>query len=98
MITWVKDNNRYLGFDDGTLVYRVFNEGTGFGWEWENIPEWSGMDGYDTAEQAMDAAEADHAEYEAEYEDLDLEMSEAERLEILGDLLYEEAKEAGLFQ
>ena len=35
MLKWYKENGKYLGFEDDTLLYLVYYEGNGFGWEWE---------------------------------------------------------------
>ena len=53
MLKWYKENERYLGFEDDTLLYLVYNEGNGFGWEWEYVPDMDGFDGYETAEEAI---------------------------------------------
>jgi hypothetical protein len=62
MLEWIRGvkENCWLGFDDGTLLYKVYNEGAGWGWEWEYVPDMDGMDGYDTFEEAKAAAEADY--------------------------------------
>lgn len=60
MLKWYFENEKWLGFDDGTLLYRVLLDPEG--WTWEDVPEWDGMGGYDTAEDAKLAAEADYAE------------------------------------
>lgn len=62
MLEWIRGakENNWLGFEDGTLLYRVYNEGAGWGWEWEYVPDMDGMDGYDTFEEAKAAAEADY--------------------------------------
>ena len=99
MLTWYKGNrpNSFLGFDDDTLLYKVYNEGNGWGWEWEYVPDMDGFDGYDTAEEAMAAAEADAESHDFDFDidsddlllDLDLDLEEAywdevahERMEI----------------
>lgn len=102
MLKWYKENERYLGFEDDTLLYLVYNEGNGFGWEWEYIPDMDGFDGYDTAEEAMADAEADAESHNFDFDiddedlllDLDLDLEEAywdevahERMEIEKGLL-----------
>ncbi len=64
MLTWIRGSreNCWLGFDDDTLLYRVYNEGGDWGWEWEFVPDMDGMDGYDTLEEAKEAAEADFSD------------------------------------
>ena len=101
MLNWIEENGKYLGFEDDTLLYLVYNEGNGFGWEWEYIPDMDGFDGYDTAEEAMADAEADAESHNFDFDDdedldldLDLELEEAywdavahERMEIAKGLL-----------
>ena len=59
---WYNENDKHLGFIDGTYLYRVaFEDGS---WYWEFIPGMEGMDGYDTAEEAKAAAEADAEAYD----------------------------------
>lgn len=58
---WYNENDKHLGFIDGTYLYRVAFEGGS--WYWEFVPGMEGMDGYDTAEEAKAAAEADAEEY-----------------------------------
>jgi hypothetical protein len=97
MLEWVKANNKFYGYDDGDLLYRVFNDGTGHGWDWEDVPEWEGEDGYETAEAAMAAAEAHYAERlkmeEEILEELELDLEDIDA--ILAEMLYEEAKTEG---
>ena len=82
MLTWYKGNrpNSFLGFDDDTLLYKVYNEGNGYGWEWEYVPDMDGFDGYETAEEAMTAAEADFASNQIEVDWEDLEPLDLEDL------------------
>lgn len=97
MLEWVKANNKFYGYEDDTLLYRVFNGGTGHGWDWENVPAWEGEDGYETAEAAMAAAEAHYAERlkmeEEILEELELDLEDIDV--ILAEMLYEEAKTEG---
>jgi hypothetical protein len=60
MLSWYFENGKWLGFDDGLLMYRVLLDPEG--WTWEDVPEWEGMGGYNTAEDAKLAAGADYAE------------------------------------
>lgn len=55
MLEWKYDekSSHHLGFADGVLLYRVF---FGEGWEWEEASFWEGGYGYDTPEEAMQAA------------------------------------------
>ena len=97
MLEWAKANNKFYGYEDDILLYRVFNDGTGHGWEWENVPEWEGEYGYETAEAAMAAANAQYAErlkMEEEIpEELELDLEDIDV--ILAEMLYEEAKTEG---
>lgn len=95
MIEWTQGSNRLLGFDDGDLLYYVYYE-EGSGWIYEHAGDMDGMDGHDTAEEAKAAAEKDYAYYESLLDDLELEMTPEEWEEILGDILYEERRDAGL--
>lgn len=91
---WYKENGKYLGFIDGTYLYRVAEDENG--WYWEFVPEMEGMDGYDTAEEAMADAKADAEAHE--WKDCEEEGYTLEEInEILGDRLYDERKEEGLF-
>lgn len=71
MLKWYEENGKHLGFIDGTFLYRVAKDENS--WYWEFVPGMEGMDGYDTAEEAKAAAEADaeaHDFYEEEEESL----------------------------
>ena len=62
MLEWYNENDKHLGFIDGTYLYQVaFEDGS---WYWEFVPGMEGMDGYDTAEEAKAAAEADAEAYD----------------------------------
>lgn len=74
MLKWYKENGKYLGFEDDTLLYLVYNEGNGFGWEWEYVPDMDGFDGYDTAEEAMADAEADAESHNYDFDDDDEDL------------------------
>lgn len=77
MLRWEKDINGYnghwmggyIGFDDDCPLYKVGEDGDG--WYYEYLPDAVGMDGYDTAEDAKLAAEADYAEKLAIWEAAD---------------------------
>ena len=66
MLRWEKDINGYngnwmggyIGFDDGCPLYRVRRDDNG--WYYEYLPGADGMDGYESAEEAKAAAEADY--------------------------------------
>lgn len=95
---WYEENGKYLGFDDDTYTYRVAEDENG--WYYEHIMTQDGFDGYETAEEAMEAAEADYAQYEADMRhllEIDEPLSYEEAMEVLGDMMYDERKEAGLF-
>lgn len=103
MLRWEKDINGYnghwmggyIGFDDGCPLYKVGEDENG--WYYEYLPDADGMDGFDTAEEAM--AEA---EFEVASKEIELDWEEEEPLtieemeEILGDILFEERREARL--
>lgn len=79
MLNWIEENNKHLGFGDGVLLYRVFLGEDG--WEFENVLELVGYSGYDTAEEAIEGAEADY-EYN---EGLKPESELDELLDVLTD-------------
>lgn len=56
------------------------------GWYYEYLPDADGMDGYDTAEEAMAAAEADYQHWNNSPDDSEIEID--------SDLLEELANEA----
>jgi hypothetical protein len=100
MLNWKKDINGYnghwmggyVGFDDDCPLYKVGEDDNG--WYYEYLPDADGMDGYDTAEEAMAAAEFEYTsnQIEIEWDAEPLTIEEAE--EILGDILFEEYREA----
>lgn len=58
MLDWRENNGKWYGYEDGALLYRVHE--TAEGWEYEYLPDCGdGMCGYDTAQEAIEAAEAD---------------------------------------
>lgn len=96
MLKWYEENGKHLGFDDDTYVYRVAE--CEDGWYYVHIITQDGFEGYETAEEAMAAAEEDYEDYEAEMRRM-LEIDEEpfdhdEAFMILADLLYEERREA----
>lgn len=100
MLNWIKEKNgHWLGFYDGDFLYRVFE--TPEGWMWEDSQSYEGECDFETERQAMIAA-AEHFNKRLALDewlmDIDLEISLEEMEEILGDMLFEEAKEAGLFK
>ena len=58
MLNWIEENGKHLGFEDGALAYRVFKDEDG--WTFEDVQELVAYSGYDTAEEAKQAAEADY--------------------------------------
>ena len=58
MLKQYEENGKHLGFDDDTYMYRVAQDENG--WYYKHIQDCDGMDGYDTAEEAMAAAEAEY--------------------------------------
>ena len=99
MLNWTKEKNgHWLGFCDGDFLYRVFE--TPEGWMWEDSQSYEGECDFETERQAMNAAAKHFNErlaMEERLADIDLEISLEEMLEILGDELFEEAKEKELF-
>ena len=94
MLKWYEENGKHLGFDDDTYVYRVAEDENG--WYYEHIMTQDGMDGYETAEEAMAAAEEEYEDYEAEMRHL-LDMAEPidpeEAFMVLADIEYERVRE-----
>lgn len=79
MLKWYEENGKHLGFEDDTFLYRVRHGEDG--WEFESVIEMCGYSGYDTAQEAMEAAEADY-EY---HEGLKPEAELDELLDVLTD-------------
>ena len=76
MLKWEKDVNGYIGFDDDCPLYSVSKDESG--WYYEYLPDADGVAGYDTAEEAMAAADFEAAASEIvidwnDFEPLDLE-------------------------
>lgn len=55
MLTWIEENGKHLGFEDGALAYRVFKDEDG--WTYEDVQE---LVAWEAAEEAKQAAEADY--------------------------------------
>lgn len=96
MLEWLKDVNPHnghcygwTGFEDGTAIYRIHVDENG--WYYEYLPNADGMDGYDTAEEAMTAAEADY-QFWQNIDNLELELDP----EILEEIAREVEAEAEL--
>ena len=87
---WYEENGKYLGFIDGTFLYKVAKDKNG--WYWEYVPDMDGFDGYDIAEEAMAEAEADARVHEWE-DDENTTYTLEEVEEILGDMIFEARRE-----
>lgn len=57
-LNWIEKNGKHLGFEDGALAYRVYLGEDG--WGYDDVQELVGYTGYDTAQEAIEAAEADY--------------------------------------
>lgn len=87
MLNWKKDINGYnghwmggyIGFDDDCPLYKVGEDDSG--WYYEYLPDADGMDGYDTAEEAIAAAEFEFTSKQIEIDGDDLEPLSSEDLE-----------------
>lgn len=97
MLTWKEKNSKLIAYDEnGKAEYEVGMDE--YGWYWIHKDTCDGFDGYDTAEEAQTDAEADWVYHkDEEDEDEDEGYTTEELNEILGDRLYEERKEQGLF-
>lgn len=101
MLKWEKDINgynkcwmgSYIGFDDDCPLYKVGEDDNG--WYWDYLLSADGMDGYDTAEEVMAAAEADIRHWNASIEDLESEI-DPEVLEELAKEAETEPQDEGL--
>lgn len=98
MLRWEEENKGvWFGYDKkDEHRYTVAKDENG--WYFEFLRDMDGFDGYDTCEEAKADAEADW-KYHEDIKDTEEEkgFSYEEAMEILGDLLYEERKEEGLF-
>ena len=100
MLTWIRmeHENGFIGFEDDCPLYKVSKDENG--WYYEYLPDADGMDGYDTAEEAMAAAEFEVAAKEVEIDWEDLEPLDLEDLEeaYWDEVAHERMKiEKGLF-
>jgi hypothetical protein len=87
MLRWEFEKGEWLGFDDAFL-YRVAQDGNG--WYYEAINTQDGMDGYATAEEAKEAAEADY-QFWQNFDNMELELDP----EILEEIAEAEAELEG---
>ena len=90
MLKWYicrNNTNAWEGYDDDALLYRVILEPEG--WTWEDVPEWEGMSGYDTEDEAMLAAEADYAAKQAIWEAAEAAANEDGEIDL--DLILDES-------
>lgn len=79
MLKWEKDINGYnghwaggyIGFDDDCPLYKVGEDDNG--WYYDYLPSADGMEGYDTAQEAKEAAEADFQVWQ-NFDNLELEI------------------------
>ena len=100
MLNWIEENGKHLGFEDGALAYRVYEDKDG--WTCEDVQELVAWKGYETAEEAIKDAEADAESHSFDFDiddedlllDLDLDLEEThwdemahERMEIEKGLL-----------
>lgn len=95
MLVWHEDNKGvWLGFDDA-LIYRVKQDSPSWHFEYVlDMDDMNGIGSYTTADEAMDAAEADYEAREAEIDWDDEPILSPEELdEILGDRLAHERLE-----
>ena len=96
MLEWQEENGKHFGFDDDTLMYIVDYDAEE-GWRWVDVFEgWCACD-YVDAEDAKAGAENDYAKYPKDLtEDNEPFLTPEELDEILGDILYEERRDARL--
>ena len=99
MLKWYisKENaNRWEGYEDDTLLYTVTFDDVD-AWEWIYLPGDYGMHGYDLEDEAMEDAEADYKKHHLSKREEEEEpgLTPEEIDEILGDILYEEARDEG---
>lgn len=94
-MTWFEqDDGDWLGFDDA-LLYRVKKDANG--WYFESVHDMDGMDGYATADDAMDAADADYESHDSWFrwdDDSDPILTPDELEEIRGDRLFHERRDS----
>lgn len=101
MLKWEKDINGYnghwmggyIGFDDDCPLYKVGE--CDDGWYYEYLPESCGESGFDAYQEAMAAAEFEFIAKQIKFEGTEDEPLTPEEIdEILGDILYEEIRDA----
>lgn len=98
MLKWYEENGKLLGFDDDTLMYIVDYDAEE-GWRWLDVFEGWGVCEYDNAEDAKAGAESDYALHPDKLDLNDEPFYTPEEIEeILGDMLYEERKDAQAFK
>ena len=100
MLVWKKNINGYtghwmggyVGFDDDCPLYKVGE--CDDGWYYDYLPESCGESGYDTYQEAMAAAEFEFVAKQVRFNEAEDEPLSLEEIdEILGDILYEEARD-----
>ena len=57
-LEWIEENGKRLGFEDGALAFRVYQDEDG--WTCEDVQDMVAYSGYDTAEKAIESAEAEY--------------------------------------
>lgn len=95
MLRWEKDINGYngnwtggyIGFDDDCPLYRAGRDDNG--WYYEFLAAADGFDGYESAEEAKAAAEADYKADTASILEIDWEDLEPLDLEDLEDAYWD---------
>lgn len=96
MLNWQEENGKHFGFDDDTLMYIVDYDAEE-GWRWVDVFEGCGACDYVDAEDAKAGAENDYAKHPKDLTEDDEPFLAPEELdEILGDILYEERRDARL--
>lgn len=98
MLEWYFENEKWLGFDDGTLMYIVDYNEEDQSWQWTEVAEGCGIYGYTTAAGAKLGAKKDYAKRPNLSEDFEPFLTLEEMDEILGDMLYEERKDAQVWK
>ena len=96
MLNWQMDKTGLLGFCDGALYARVWFE-PAEGWHCLNLFLEVEISGFANSEDAKKMAEEDYKKYNnISFDDVEeIRLEEIE--EILGDMLYEERREAKLW-
>ena len=95
MLDWQIDKAGLLGFCDGALYARVWFE-PAEGWHYLNLFTEVEITGFAKSEEAKRMAEEEYEKYSSvNFDDVE-EISLEEIDEILGDILYEERRDAQL--